>query len=77
MKWLALKLIKLYQRTLSPDHGPMSSLYPNGVCRFTPTCSEYTYAAIEKYGVIKGGALGFWRICRCNPWNKSGHDPVK
>lgn len=77
MKWLALKLIRFYQRTLSFDHGPLKHRYPVGFCRFTPTCSEYTYQAIEKYGFCKGSALGFWRICRCNPWNKGGEDPVK
>jgi len=77
MKWLLLKLIKLYQRTLSYDHGPMKHRYPQGFCRFRPSCSQYTYEAIEKYGSIKGSCLGFWRILRCNPWNKGGDDPVK
>ncbi len=77
MKWLALKLIRAYQRTLSFDHGPLKHRYPGGFCRFTPSCSEYTYQAIEKYGVIVGTAKGFWRICRCNPWSKGGWDPVK
>lgn len=77
MKWLALKLIRLYQHTLSPDHGPMKKMYPGGFCRFHPTCSQYNYQAIEKYGFCKGSWLGFKRICRCNPWNKGGEDPVK
>jgi len=47
------------------------------VCRYTPTCSEYTYQAIEKYGVLKGSLMGFGRILRCNPFSKGGHDPVK
>ncbi len=45
-------------------------------CRFNPTCSEYTAQAIEKYGFIKGCALGTWRILRCNPWASGGDDPV-
>lgn len=77
MKWLLLKIIRLYQKTLSFDHGPMKHRYPGGFCRFSPSCSQYTYEAIEKYGSIKGGWMGFWRILRCNPWNKGGHDPVK
>jgi len=47
------------------------------ICRFEPSCSKYTYQAIEKYGVIKGGFLGAWRIFRCNPFSKGGLDPVK
>jgi len=77
MKWLALKLIRLYQRTLSLDHGPLKHTHPGGFCRFQPTCSQYTYDAIEKYGFLKGGWLGTKRILRCNPWNEGGHDPVK
>lgn len=77
MKWLLLKLIKLYQRTLSFDHGPMKYRYPHGFCRFRPTCSQYAYDAIEKYGSFKGSIMGFRRILRCNPWNKGGWDPLK
>ena len=47
------------------------------MCRFTPTCSEYTYQAIDKYGLIKGGIKGAYRILRCNPFNKGGYDPVE
>lgn len=77
MKWLFLKLIRLYQATLSFDHGPMKRFYPGGYCRFYPSCSQYTYEAVEKYGCFKGGWLGLKRICRCNPWNPGGEDPVK
>jgi hypothetical protein len=68
MKWLALKLIRLYQMTLSKILPPS--------CRFTPSCSVYTYQAIEKHGFFKGGWLGFKRILRCNPFNPGGYDPV-
>lgn len=71
-----LGLIRLYQRTLSPDHGFIKRLFPFGYCRFYPTCSEYAYQAIDKYGIFRGGALGFWRIMRCNPWNPGGEDEV-
>jgi len=71
-----LWLVKLYQKTLSFDHGLLSHLYPYGFCRFRPTCSDYVYQAIERHGVIKGGWLGFKRVLRCNPFNKGGEDPV-
>lgn len=76
-RFFVLKLIKLYQKTLSFNHGVFKSLHPHGYCRFVPTCSEYGYQAVEKYGVVKGGVLAFWRILRCNPFNKGGHDPLK
>ena len=77
LRWLALKMIRLYQKTLSFDHGLFSRLFPYGYCRFRPTCSEYAYQAIGKYGLVKGGLKAFWRILRCNPFNKGGYDPVK
>lgn len=46
-------------------------------CRFYPTCSDYAYEAIEKYGVAKGGFLAIWRFIRCNPWNKGGIDKLR
>lgn len=70
-------LIRIYQKTLSPDHGPLKSLYPFGYCRFHPTCSEYAIQTINKNGVLKGGLYAFWRILRCNPFNKGGIDLVK
>ena len=72
-----IKLLKIYQQTLSFDHGIVKVFFPNGFCRFKPTCSEYAIAAIEKYGIIKGGGKALWRVMRCNPWNKGGWDPVK
>ena len=76
-KKIVITLITIYQKTLSFDHSPLKMFYPYGFCRFTPTCSQYGKEAIEKYGVVKGGGLAAWRVARCNPWNKGGHDPVK
>lgn len=77
-KRLALSVIKIYQKTISPDHGVIfKNRFPVGYCKFQPTCSQYTFKAIEKYGTIKGSLMGFFRILRCNPWNKGGFDPVK
>ncbi|MFA6082463.1 MAG: membrane protein insertion efficiency factor YidD [Patescibacteria group bacterium] len=73
---IVLMLIVIYQYTLSPDHSWVRVFYPSGVCRFTPTCSQYTYQAVAKYGIVKGVRLGTARILRCNPWHEVGHDPV-
>ncbi|NCN07802.1 membrane protein insertion efficiency factor YidD [Candidatus Falkowbacteria bacterium] len=77
MRFFVLKLIKIYQKTLSFDHGIMKVFFPHGYCKYHPTCSEYGYQAIEKYGVVKGGLMSFWRILRCNPFSKGGNNPVK
>lgn len=74
---LVVEIIKIYQKTLSFDHGPMKHTFPHGFCRFTPSCSEYGIQAIEKYGIVKGGFITINRVMRCNPWNKGGYDPLK
>ncbi len=68
MSWLALHLIRFYQRFVSPALPP--------TCRFYPSCSQYAYEAIRKYGIIKGTRLAVWRILRCNPFGRGGYDPV-
>jgi putative membrane protein insertion efficiency factor len=68
MKYIALLLIRFYQLVISP-------ILPNA-CRFTPTCSQYTYEAVKKYGFLKGTWLGIKRISRCRPGGGSGYDPV-
>ena len=69
-------LIVIYQRTLSLDHGPLAKLYPYRVCKFHPTCSDYGYAAVGRFGLLKGGWLTAKRILRCNPWSLGGVDEV-
>ncbi|MDF1498163.1 MAG: membrane protein insertion efficiency factor YidD [Patescibacteria group bacterium] len=79
LKKIVLKIIRFYQKTLSIDHGLFyyfNKLFFIG-CRFQPTCSEYTYKAVEKYGIFKGIILGTKRILRCHPLSKGGYDPVK
>jgi putative membrane protein insertion efficiency factor len=71
---LFIALIRLYQRSLSPDHGYFKRFYPGGYCRFQPTCSDYGIMAIEKHGAFIGSIKALYRICRCNPWNKGGLD---
>lgn len=61
-------IIKLYQWIISPLIGPS--------CRFTPTCSQYSLEAFNKYGLIKGLWLTLARIARCNPWGGHGYDPL-
>ena len=63
-----LRALRFYKRRISPGLPP--------ACRFRPTCSEYAYEAIEKYGALKGGCLAAWRVLRCNPFCKGGYDPV-
>jgi putative membrane protein insertion efficiency factor len=77
LKYVALKMIRLYQRTLSFDHGFPSLFFPGGFCKFQPTCSEYAYQAIEKYGLWRGGFMAAWRVMRCNPFSRGGLDQVK
>uniref|UniRef100_A0A7C4M0N9 Putative membrane protein insertion efficiency factor n=1 Tax=candidate division CPR3 bacterium TaxID=2268181 RepID=A0A7C4M0N9_UNCC3 len=74
---LAIKLISFYQRTISPDHGFLRSKYPQGYCKYKPTCSDYSKQAFGKYGFFRGFLLSFWRILRCNPWSKGGEDGLR
>lgn len=77
MKKLILKAIRLYQKYLSFDFGLLKILFlTDKACRFTPTCSEYTYQAINKYGIILGSFKGLKRILKCNPLNRGGIDPL-
>lgn len=72
---LALGAIRIYQKTLSPNHGVFAHLTPYG-CKYFPSCSQYTYEAIEAQGVTRGVVLGVWRILRCNPFSRGGYDPA-
>lgn len=68
-------LIRLYQVVLSPDHGFLSLFFYGGVCRYTPTCSQYAHEAVEVHG-WRGVVLGVRRVLRCHPFHKGGSDPV-
>lgn len=68
MKKLALFLIKAYQYILSPIIGRD--------CRFVPSCSEYAYQAVAKYGALTGSLMAIKRVLRCHPFHPGGYDPV-
>lgn len=69
MKTVLLALIRFYRHSISP-------LTPAS-CRFTPTCSQYAYEAITKYGAGKGSWLALKRLLRCHPFYKGDpYDPV-
>ncbi|ANK59865.1 membrane protein insertion efficiency factor YidD [Loigolactobacillus backii] len=68
MKQLLVRLIRIYQRYLSPAL-PKS-------CRYYPTCSHYAIEAIEQYGVFKGSLMAISRLLRCQPFVTGGFDPV-
>ena len=69
MKRIILSGIRLYQRTISRAL-PAS-------CRFYPSCSEYAWQAVERYGWPRGSWLTLRRLVRCHPFHPGGYDPVK
>lgn len=65
--------VKLYQATLSPDHGWFKARYPHGYCRYYPTCSMYAVAVMEKQG-LAGVPKAILRVLSCNPMSRGGID---
>ena len=61
-------IIRCYQLLISP-------FLPN-VCRFYPSCSQYTLLAVAEYGSVKGMLKSLNRLFRCHPWSAGGYDPV-
>ena len=77
MKKIALKLIKSYQKTSYLHNELFKTLFlTDQVCKFEPTCSRYTYQAIDRHGVLRGTWIGLKRIVRCHPFSKGGYDPL-
>lgn len=77
IKKIVLGGIRFWQKWLSWDSGIARYLFlSDRACRYSPRCSEYTYQAVEKYGIVRGLFLGMRRVGRCHPWGGGGEDPV-
>jgi len=77
VKNLFLLIIRFYQKAKFFHLPIFKTLYlSDACCRFKPTCSEYSFKAIKKYGIIRGCWLTLKRVIRCHPWNKGGFDQV-
>jgi len=70
-----LRQIEYYQQFIDPKLK--KRLHVKRICRYSPTCSQYTKTAMRRHGVVKGIATGIYRLMRCNPFSKGGFDPVK
>jgi putative membrane protein insertion efficiency factor len=68
MKQIAMWLLRAYKGMISP--------WLPASCRYVPTCSEYAAEAVARHGLLRGTALGLWRLLRCNPFSRGGYDPV-
>lgn len=68
MKQVAAFCLRMYKGVISP--------FLPVACRYVPTCSEYAAEAVARHGLLRGSALGLWRILRCNPFTRGGYDPV-
>jgi putative membrane protein insertion efficiency factor len=69
----ALELaFRIYKVLFSPL---MHAISPSR-CLYLPTCSEYAYTALSRFGTARGSWLALRRLARCHPWGKGGLDPV-
>lgn len=77
MKEIALWLIKAYKKSWFFRSPILKVMFlSDAACRFSPTCAQYCYQAISRYGIIRGSWLGLKRITRCHPWGRGGYDPL-
>ena len=67
---VSIAVVRVYQRTLSPDHGSLRHLFPYGFCRHEPTCSQYAIDVLKNRNYIIALGLIVKRIASCNPWTK-------
>ena len=68
MRFIIIKLVQIYQLTISPFIGMN--------CRYSPTCSDFCIQSLKKHGLLKGLYLSCKRVLSCHPFGNSGHDPV-
>jgi len=78
----ALSLVRrLFTLPLYAWRFVFTPLFPGGSapygCRYEPSCSHYAEEAIKTHGILRGSVMAAWRVLRCNPWSKGGHDPVR
>ena len=71
-----IRLIRVYQKLISPDHSAMGKGLPFCGCRYYPSCSEYGVQSLQTHGFVFGLPRLIWRILRCNPFSSGGMDPV-
>ena len=64
----SIACIRIYQATLSPDHGVLRHLYPHGYCRHHPTCSEYAVQTLKTRSMFVAPLLIARRLLSCHPW---------
>ena len=65
-------LFGVYRRVVSPVLHSLG----RSQCIYLPTCSEYALVAMQRFGVLRGGAMALRRIGRCHPLAEGGFDPV-
>jgi len=71
---LFIKLIKIYQKTISPDHSDLGKNQQLNGCKFYPSCSEYAILVLQKQGFLFSLPKIMGRLFRCHPWSKGGID---
>ncbi len=69
INFYGINAFRLIYKAFRPLMGPKA-------CRFYPSCSEYSFSALEKHGIFKGGFISAKRILKCHPFHPGGYDPL-